>query len=167
MAEDDRLRHELDDLKGAELSKVELGAGEIFVEFKKPDRTWSLGTGGSQWRLFHGKDIVVSDEHGESEIARFERAKGRQVVGFDFPYEPSALRVDLGNAFVFWILRSEDGIAAELPVFELATPAHGTFIVYDDGVDEVDDDVPIPSLLKTGFLRRWPSDDSSEDLAAG
>ena len=150
----DRLRQELNRLRGAELFDVVLASGEIFVEFRKFDGVWSLGTGGSTWALRHRGETIVTDDD-EDPRSRFVVARGTEVEGCELRQD--GLRVDLSHELAFVIKRSDDGVAADLPIFELATPEKRTLFVFDDGIDEVDDDIPIPELLRSGALHRWPS----------
>jgi hypothetical protein len=161
LEEHSRLLAVLERLVGATLSRVRIGAGEIFLEFEQPDGVWKLGTGGSQWALVEGDQPLVEYLDDEREIDRFDVAVGRRVIGIDQSYDGSRLQVDLDEKSAFFIVKSPDDIAPNLPVFELFTPGHRMVVLHRDGsLDDVPSDVPIRDLVASGSLRHWPSDTS-------
>jgi hypothetical protein len=161
LAQDEGLRAALGQLSGAEMKGVSVGAGEIHIAFERPDGLWRLGTGGSRWVLLKDDEPMVRDEDDEDEVRRFDRAVGHHVVAVHPGKGDAALMVALDGGWRFCIVKSPLGSAAGLPIYELLTPEHRIFALHGDGVvDGVPSDVPIPVLLKTGQLSRWPSAES-------
>jgi hypothetical protein len=165
LGERDQLQEALHALRGAVVKGVTLGAGEVFLEFEQPrDGVWSLGTGGSRWALIHDDEPVVTDADDPEALRRFDLAVGLRVLdlrpGKDTETGHWCLRVDLEEGVAFFIAGAYDS-APDLPVFEFLSPAHRMVALYSDGtVDDVPDDVPIPGLIASGPLHRWPSDEN-------
>jgi len=149
-------------LQGARLGEVSLGAGELFVSFEH-DGAWIVGTGGSHWALTRGGEVVVQDSDDEEHLRAFSDVRGGRVIHAaarvrDRPPNAAAFKIALEQDWGFVIVGSATGVAADLPVFELRTPDDRYLMLFGDGVvNEVRADVPIPELIETGGLHRWPS----------
>lgn len=162
LQDEDRLQEALSALRGAAVTRVVLGAGELFVEFGQSDGISSLGTGGSAWALVDGDQLLVQDTDDVSALERFTVAFGRSVLDAQSGGDSSgrtALKVDLGDDLLLFILGSPPEDASALPVFELSTPRNRVVSLHSDGlVEDFPSDVPIDELLASGLLHRWPSE---------
>jgi hypothetical protein len=99
------------------------------------------------------------DENDEEKIVRADPAIGNAIVSLQGGQGEAVLVVTLENGWRLVVVRSEDAISQDLPVWEVAgPPENGAFILYDDGtVDHIPGDEPIPTLIETGRLHHWPT----------
>lgn len=144
----------LENLRGAELRRVRLGAGEVLLGFDGQDGTWLLATAGSGWALVRDGEPLVQDQDDEEAIRNFDTAIGCRVRQVEAAV--NGLRIDLTEGLSIYVARSDD---PDLAVFQFDMPWGNTLILHHDGVvDDVPSDIPIPALLEEGRLHHWPDE---------